>query len=520
MKMNNTGLKPHTNNLDRKAKWLLVGIILLAILLRAWGIDFGLPYIYHPDESVGVTIAQNMIKTGDLNPHFFHYPSLFFYIHSLAYGPYYLTGKLAGVFHSPADIPAPGLIAMGSGLASMPSTFLLGRIVTAAFGTATVALVFLIGWHLTNDKTIGLLAALMTAISPANVSHSRYITPDTLAVFFMLLSFWGSVRVYKQGKTRHYIVAGIAVGLAASAKYNGALIALGLVSAHFLRYRLKGFREHNLYLAFALSAIAFVITTPFAILDYQEFWAAVQFDARHYATGHAGMEGNTLSWYLTYLWRVEGPVALLAVLGILWGARARLGQIVLLSAFPLTYFVFINRFAVRNDRTLLPLIPFLFLLASSLLVDLHKRAQTNRWKLLTTVISVMTIVSLAFPLLETAKRGIRITTVDSRETARVWIAENLPSGARVAVESYAPYVDPHRFSVQGFNGLTDHTAEWYILDNFEYLVFSEGAFGRFFKDPNRYSKQVSQYQDLLRAFDMVRIFTDGDYEVRIYRITE
>jgi hypothetical protein len=89
------------------ARWLLVGVTLAAFLLRLWGINFGLPYLYHPDEPGYVTIAQNIFKTGDLNPHFFNYPSLFFYLNALAYMPYYLAGRLAGAFSSPADIAAP-----------------------------------------------------------------------------------------------------------------------------------------------------------------------------------------------------------------------------------------------------------------------------------------------------------------------------------------------------------------------------------------------------------------------------
>ena len=58
-------------------RWALVGLIVLGAGLRVWGITFGLPYLYHPDEPLGVSVAINMVKTGDLNPHFFGYGSLF-----------------------------------------------------------------------------------------------------------------------------------------------------------------------------------------------------------------------------------------------------------------------------------------------------------------------------------------------------------------------------------------------------------------------------------------------------------
>ena len=73
---------------------ITIGII--ALCLRLWAIDFGLPYLYHPDEVNKITIAQNIFKTGDLNPHYFSKPTLFIYLNAAAYVPYYLTGKTLG----------------------------------------------------------------------------------------------------------------------------------------------------------------------------------------------------------------------------------------------------------------------------------------------------------------------------------------------------------------------------------------------------------------------------------------
>jgi len=506
----------------QNARWLLIGVTLLAILLRIWGVNFGLPYLYHPDEPVSVTIAQRIFKTGDLNPRFFHWPSVTFYLNALAYIPYYLVGRLIGIFVSPTDIPGPICLAMGVGQAPMPTTWLLGRVLTVTFGSAGVVLVFLIGRSLTNNTAVGLLAAVMMAISPTNVAISRFITPDTFTTFFVLLAFLGTVQVFQHGKLWHYIVAGAGIGLAASAKYNSVLIMLALILAHFLRHELKGVRERSLYFALLLSVVVFLATTPFALLDYQEFLTDLQYDVQHYSAGHAGMEGNTLNWYLAYLWQVEGPIALLAVWEILRGMYARSRQTLLLSIFPLVYFTFISNLAVRNDRTLLPLIPFLFLLASSLLVSLLGQSNIRRSRRALTIsaMGALILVSLTLPVLQTVQRTIRLITVDSRETARVWIDHNLPNGARIAIESYAPYVDPQRFSVQGFGRMIDHPPKWYIANDFEYLVFGQGMFGRFYLEPDRYTNEVSQYEDLFGAFDVVKTFTDGGYEVRVYHATE
>ena len=312
----------------------LTAITLIAVVLRLWGINFGLPYLYHPDEPGYVAIAQHIVKTGDLNPHFFNYPTLFFYLNALAYLPFYAVGKVLGLFHTVADIPAPILLVGGDGMTPLPATFWLGRLLTLTFGSSAVVLVFLVGRQLFGSRRVGLLAALLLALSPTNVTHSRYITPDTFVVFFAVFSLWAAVQVYQRGRLRDYLLAGVMAGLTAATKYNGALILVCLVAAHFLRAGWRGWRDRRLYLAGAVSALAFVFATPFAILDPTKFMADLSLEARHYATGHAGGEGNAALWYVTYLWQAEGLTALLALTALARGLWMRSKPVILAAAFP------------------------------------------------------------------------------------------------------------------------------------------------------------------------------------------
>jgi len=176
-------------------------------------------------------------------------------------------------------------------------------------------------------------------------------------------------------------------------------------------------------------------------------------------------------------------------------------------------------YVVRNPPLVLPLTPFLFLLASSALVSLGRRAGTwqTKW-LFKLIVAALMCVLFAVPLLQTVKAAIQLTSIDGRETARVWIEQNLPPGAHIALEAYAPYVDPQRYAVQGIQRLIDRTPSWYVENGVEYLVFSEGMYGRFFQEPDRYAAEVSQYAELLRASQLIQEFTDADYEVRVYRV--
>lgn len=503
--------------------FLLIAILLLALALRVWGIAHDLPYVYHPDEPAITLRSLRMLKTGDLNPHFFHWPSLPIYLNALAYVPYYLLGRVLGGFKSPADVLPPRQLAMGVVHSPMPTTILLGRLITLGFGIGCVVLVFLIGRRLTGIDWVGLLAALMVALSPTCVAHSRSTTPDTFAVFFILATAYVSLLVFQEGRTWQYLLAGAFVGLAASSKYNAALILVMLLAAHFLRHGWQGFKKGNLYLALASSGLAFLLTTPFALLDFPKFWEDLQFDRKHYSTGHAGMEGDTLRWYLDYLLRVSGPASVLAVLAIIGAFVTRSKVVVLAAIFPIVYFLTISQLVVRNERTILPLIPFIFLLAAVLLIALVQRMIRLQGKMSRRVsiflVFTLLVASVGIPAKNTLQAGFKLNTVDSRETARIWIEDNLPPGAKVALESYAPFVDPQQFSVLGVARITDHPPEWYIDQDFDYLVLSAGIYGRFFEDRDSYTVEVAQYENFFSRLELIKTFTDGGFEVRVYRVT-
>ena len=292
------------------------------------------------------------------------------------------------------------------------------------------------------------------------------------------------------------------------------------LSAHLLRHGKRVLRERDLYLALLACGLGFLATTPFALLDFPKFWTDLRFEGQHYATGHEGMEGNTLRWYLNHMWQTANIIYILATLEILRGIYSYSRKTILLSAFPVFYFVFISSFVVRNDQTFLPLTPFLFLLAASFLVHLLSKANELQSRALhkMSILAVACLlgVGLVLPTSKVITDTIRLTTIDGRETARVWISNNLPSGTKIAIESYSPFVEPEKYLVQGVGKMIDYEPEWYIENGFDYLVFSQGMYGRFYLEPERYTAEIAQYDVLFDGFTLTKTFVEDDYEIRIY----
>lgn len=508
-------------------------VLLLALGLRLWNINFGLPYLYHPDEPRYINTALHLFQTGNIDPHAIRELSInsFVYVvNALAYGGYFLAGKILGVFASPDAITPLEMVVMASGRAPFPSLVLYSRLLTMLFGLGAILLLYGVGRDFAQSELAGILAALGLAVSPGNVLHSKFVVGDEMVVFFVCLSLWAAIRIAERGKSSDYLLAGAAFGFALSAKLTGAIVLLPIGLAHLFRYRLRAFHQRRIYMAGIAALVAFVATTPFVLVDPFKVYADWQSESFHYGSSHAGIEGDTIAWYLRYLWEVEGPVTLLGLLGLLLALYRRSSLTIILGSLLVAYVAIVGTVPVRNDRTILPILPLLLLFAAYLAAELWHRAQTWRSPFRLLALSALVVVAasaLGWPLQRSIQKNVEIGSTDGRALAQVWIAENLPHGAKVAVESYSPFVDPALYQVQGFYQITHHAPEWYVDEGFDYLIFSQGMFGRFFREPDRYALEMSQYQRFFEEFTLIEqfedsgyslTFVDGGYEVRIYSL--
>lgn len=512
----------------KRERVVLLVIILFGLIIRLIGFNYDLPYIYHPDEPTNIRVIQSIFR-GDLNPHFFNYPSLFFYINAAAYVPYYLYGKLTGSFHSRLDIAEPVSLTMGVTRIDDPYVVISSRLLTIVIGTISILLVYFICKRLSQKPLVAVTGALFYALNPTAVSLSRFITPDSYATFFVLISILGSYLVLNKGNVWTYLLAGFGAGLAASTKYNAVIVLVSLLVAHFLRYGKSGLLNRNLYFAVFASGLGFFITTPFSVLDTQNFLKDFLFEIKHYSTGHPGMEGNTLTWYLTFMWQTAGIIYILAALGIIYSLVSSQKRNFVVISFILIYFVFISRMMVRNDRTILPIIPLFMIMGAWMfikithifgdLISKNKRLLPKTKTALTSgFFLILLCLLLAQPITKVYRGIMNLLTPNSRETARIWIEQNLPKGSKIAIESYSPFIKPEKYLVQGLGQIIDHDLNWYYEQEFDYLIFSQGMYGRYFAEPQKYNEQVRKYQKFFDELSLIKIFRDGNYEIRIYKV--
>lgn len=506
----------------RSPKFIVILLIVLGFGLRVWGINYGLPYLYHPDEPM-VQNSLVMLKTNDLNPHFFGYGSLFFYINALAYWIYYLLGRLAGVFSSVSDIPYFQLLGLGVGRSLMPSQIILGRLVSVLLGILCIPVAYWLGLQLSNRR-VGILSAIFVTLSAPLVIHSQYITPNMLTTFLVLLTLAVLVKSAGWSPRLSAILIGIVFGCAVASKYNAALLAIPCAVTYFWQEGWHVLKKPYPYIAALVAGLTFLAVTPYAILDFSKFWTDTIFHLQYYrVNSHPGMEGNTVRFYLNYLFKEEGLIVFLSILPIISYLKNRNRTGLILASFALPYTLYIATLDIRNDRTILITLPILLIMAADVLdmvwqwVKKHDSLRFRQAAL--ALLAGFVFLSSGYLLYRTTQSNIRKTTVDGREYARQWIEANVPDGTRIAVESYTPFLDQTRYDVTYISQLMLNSPDWYRQEGYDLLIFSSGQFARYYADPLRYSDQVTKYDALWEQFPEVKYFDKNGITIRVYQVS-
>lgn len=343
-------------------------VLVLATTARLWGIGFGLPLVEaRPDEPQLVQTALAVLH-GDLNPHFFNYPSAFIYVLAALYGLLFLAGAATGL--------TPTLATLDAALTADPSAaYLMARLLVAACGVATVH----VTWRLAREqfgRQAGVSAALLLALTYLHARDSHFGVTDIPLTLLVTASVLFILRANQHGRLGDYARAGALAGLATATKYNGLLLLapLGLLvmfgapvpAVHSRGRSIDGstwtmtWRRAGVIAACAV-AVA-IVATPFAVLDHNTFVRDFLFEMRHLQAGHGTVDlGRGWAYHAAFTLPigVGWPVLAAAAAGLLLAIRRRPRVAALLFAFPVCYYASAGSGRTVFVRYMVPLTPFL-----------------------------------------------------------------------------------------------------------------------------------------------------------------
>lgn len=452
---------------DNSWLWLLL-ILIFAIQLRFYGLDFGRPFTYHPDETKLISQAGRLLDTKfmDKNAYFGIrvYPPFYTYLLAGAMAGYIAVNLLTGRFDSLAEVKA----------AYQTDSFqfvMVSRSLVALFGVGLVLLMYLIGARLYSKK-VGLLAALLSATSFILVRNSHFGTVDIPAAFLGMAVIYFCINIMQKGRTRDYIFAALFIALAAATKFSMLLFVLPLLYAHISRYKLKKWGwavlDKKIWLSGAAGVFFFLIACPLIWLDFRETWGGIVGTSRFESVGKVGSGGGLLSYWtgdqsagfgVFYPNSIPGVfgvaltiIAALAVVYLL--IRHRKSDWLLLWCLVPVYFMF-EKMSIKAMRHILPIIPILLLAVSILLTDILDRLKKEIGILLTVLIFGWLTITQSGGAVSYQKK---LKAKDPRTIATVWLQENAPPEAAIALEAFPPYFAANKESLRYTIYETDWTS--------------------------------------------------------------
>ncbi len=535
---------------------LLFIVLTMAAMLRFYNLNWDNGIFAHPDERSTVAFYAPTIqwptdlstifdpRVSTLNP-FLDIPNNSRRSYTYGHFPLYVLVLTAHALNALAPF----------GMSILPTTWteflqqslsghgyaLIGRALMALADLGTVYLIFLLGRRLYGEWG-GLLAATLSTFTVLQIQLAHFFAVDPVSTTFTMLALYGSFLMVDRPSKSASIVTGIGIGLAVASKFSALPIIFAPMIAVILATDSDSSDGQNkpstfhkwqaVVLALGVAFVLFAVTSPFVLLDFENFRQAVIEEQGRMVSGEADFpftrqyRGTTAYWYFIeqqLRWGMGWPLGVLATAGTLWvifkaiRLKAKPGEWLALS-WVVLYFGPTGLFLAKFMRYMLPVVPLFTLFGAGLVIELWQFAERvgerNYRFILRTATLLLAIVALGGSMVWSLAfvNGVYGTDHSWVIFAR-WTYANVPNGSCIAWEHWddrMPTDLPEPNSNPGAHGYNqpilpmyeEDTAEKYellrnTLMNCDYIVLATNRLWRTIpRLPQRYPMSSRYYQSL------------------------
>lgn len=428
----------------------VIVIAIAAFIVRAIGINYGLPFAYHDDEPILVNYAL-AYGTGDFNPRLFHIAPLLTYILFFLYGLFFIVGHIMGQFPHLKDFaylyltnPAP--------------FFIIARIACGLlFGTGSVILIYILGRRYFDNIT-ALLAAFFLAFNFLHARDSHYAYFDIPLTFFVILFFIKARDFFQHTVRKDYIQLGALFGLAISVKYQGCLLILPLILTLIYNIRLSkdksaAVKSADILWCLAASAAVMFAANPFAFIYFTKFIKT--------ASRLPYMPVGPLFHLEVSLFNGCGTgLVITGIISLLFYLLVRKKkESILFASFVIFYYAVMVRATQPAERLMMPVVPIIILFASAFIIHIYNSIKNKKVSLIAVTTAIFI---LAWPSLIRVYLSDRLfLSGDTRTEAYRWVKENIHKGARIAIDataSWFPRLERSKDQIKDLAGYFDKTS--------------------------------------------------------------
>ncbi len=424
-------------------RWVVGAILALAAFIRYWELASGLPALYVHDEIIEVHRALSLVR-GDLATDFVSLPGnkgFFFLILAFEYWVVGALNVLAGESSSMAAY-------VSSAMAEPGQAVFIGRATAAAFGIASVFLMYAISRKLFADPALALITAMVWAVAPMPAWIAHWLLVETPLVTLGLWSFYRALVMLERPTATNYLFAAVLAACAAACKVYGAGLVLILGVLHHCISRREGrpwwntCLDRRIVTAAAAFLCVWAMLSPLLLLQIAAALGFRESLTRFTPASDFPLETH-LGYYLTILrWNVGNLILPFVGVGLWAAIRRRCAPVLAIAVFTATFVGIMGLWRTNTlvyARYMLLPLPFVCLIAVyglEVIVDALSRLTASRWaavgRFVTTLVFLYAAVGNGFESLLESPLYRRLPT-PVQQLAMTWFEREVEPGTKVLI---------------------------------------------------------------------------------------
>ena len=416
---------------------LLIMILLLALGLRLWGLDNGLPYGQVGDESEGIS-ASLRIASG-APPDYAYIRAGWDVLQLSVLAPYYAALKLTHPGFSIADFEALYFT-------HRDNFILLMRVLAVLMTLAGVFLTYLAGRELTNSEAGGLLTALFMGLQPFAAYLAHYSLSDNMGLLGVTMTLTASVFIARRGTRWSYVLGGFGLTIAMLGHLQTVVVGIAPALAHIIYWWRKPGRPISLLAtrwlwALLVFIVSHLLLNPYIILDTHAVISDIGFifNQRFNTTTTltdrlANIEANALLPFIP----MRPYLALLALAGTVLAILRRNLESLILAVFLVLFSLSLMPApGPRITFWLGTTTPVAMLSAYAIWTWFHSEQRKQRW----IAVSAGSI-ALVLALGECILIDRAMAAPNTRSAAYDYIVQHIPANSRILIGETFAYSVP------------------------------------------------------------------------------
>jgi hypothetical protein len=432
-------------------------------------------YFRHEDDGHHFNHTVEMAKNRDFNPHYFKKPSLHFYLRIPIVVASAAWAKRHGELQSIKEIRTrdPYGLSKYAYTSSHPTILRWSRFGSVASTLLLITLTFILAYQLSSSITVSAFAACTTTVSNEVLRNSHIIGVDILMALLCVACSVLSVWAYKRYSPAKLALCALVAGLAGSAKYNAAPIALVPLVVWYLRAHSRA----SVFIPLLLPLMGLVLGSPYIVASFPEFWKDMTYEVWHY--GVAGHEGNVAPRGIPQAifygrWLLDDGVgiapALLAFVGLVAISRQRDRVAMVFLAFPFAYAGLMIMQKANFTRNMIVLVPYVAVLGALGLRAIVSRISRQELRaVMYFALAALSLVQMTHTSMNTIAEAVQHR--DSRDTLATWLTQEQLRDYEIAVAG--PLQIPfHLFALPGVDSFDPEVSSAALLAQrgYDYIV--------------------------------------------------